>query len=89
MQNLQYPLLSLHVLQFMSAASLRNTSSTPASSTNSGESSENSPTEGSVTEIDVPIGQMLGQDFFWKYGGIVALLVEEETVVPGTPLQKP
>lgn len=72
----------------MSAASLRNISSTPASSTSSGESSENSLTEGSVTEIDVPIGQRLGQDFFWKYG-TVSLLVEEETVVPGTPLRKP
>lgn len=55
----------------MSAASLRSTSSTPASSTSSGE-----------------IGRTLRQDFFWKYGGTVSLLVEEETVAHGTPLRK-
>ena len=47
MQNPHYPLLSTNAVQFMSAPSLRSTSSTPASSTSSGESSENSPTEGS------------------------------------------
>ena len=47
------------VLQFMPAASLRSTSSSPASSTSSVESSENSPTEGPVAETDVPLGRTL------------------------------
>ena len=71
MQNPHYPLLSTNAVQFMSAASLRSTSSTPASSTSSGE-----------------IGRTLRQDFFWKYGGTVSLLVEKETVAHGTPLRK-
>lgn len=54
MQNPHYPLLSTNAVQFMSAASLRSTSSTPASSTSSGESSENSPTEGSVNRNRCP-----------------------------------
>ena len=41
-----------------------------------------------LTEIDVPIGRTLRQDFFWKHGGTVSLLVEEETVAHGTPLRK-
>ena len=71
MQNPHHPLLSTNAVQFMSAASLRSTSSTPASSTSSGE-----------------IGRTLRQDFFWKYGGTVSLLVEEETVAHGTSLRK-
>ena len=41
-----------------------------------------------LTEIDVPIGWTLRQDFFWKYGGTFSLLVEEEKVAHGIPLQK-
>ena len=41
-----------------------------------------------LTEIDVPIGRTLRQDFFWKYGGTVSLLVEEEAVAHGTPSRK-
>ena len=40
-----------------------------------------------LTEIDVPIGRTLRQDFFWKYGETVSLLVEEETVAHGTKLR--
>ena len=54
MQNLQYPLLSTNALQFMPAISLRSTSSSAASSTSTGESSENSPTEGSVDRNRCP-----------------------------------
>ena len=54
MQNPQYPLLSTNALQFMPATSLRSTSSSPASSTSTGESSENSPTEGSVNRNRCP-----------------------------------
>ena len=43
MQSLQYPFLSTNALQFMPATSLRSTSSS-ASSTSTGETSENSPT---------------------------------------------
>ena len=39
-----------------------------------------------LTEIDVPIGQTLRQDFFWKYGWTVSLSVEE-TVAHGTKLR--
>ena len=41
-----------------------------------------------LTEIDVPISRTLRQDFFWKYGGTVSLLVKEETVAHWTPLRK-
>ena len=41
-----------------------------------------------LTEIDALIGRTLRQDFFWKYGGTVSLLVEEETVAHGKPLLK-
>ena len=54
MQNPHYPLLSTNAVQFVSAASLRSTSSTPASSTSSGKSNENSPTEGSVNRNRCP-----------------------------------
>ena len=54
MQNPQYPLLSTNALQFMPAISLRSTSSLAASSTSTGESSKNSPTEGSVNRNRCP-----------------------------------
>ena len=54
MQNPQYLLLSTNALQFMPATSLRSTSSSPASSTSTDESSDNSPTEGCVNRNRCP-----------------------------------
>ena len=55
MQNPQYPLLSTNALQLMPVTSLRSSSSSPASSTSTGESSENSPTEASIDRNRCPI----------------------------------
>ena len=41
-----------------------------------------------LTETDVPIGRMLRQDFFWKYGRTASQLVKEETVAHGTLLRR-
>ena len=54
MHNPQYPVLSTNALQFTPAISPRSTSSSAASSTSTGESSENSPTEGSVNRNRCP-----------------------------------
>ena len=54
MQNPQYPLLSTNALQLMPVTSLRSRSSSPASSTSTGESSENSPTEASIDRNRCP-----------------------------------
>ena len=90
MQNPHYPLLSTNAIQFMSAASLRSTSSTPASSTSrvAAKAAKTVRPKDLLTENDVLIGRTLRHDFFWKYGGTVSLSVEEETVAHGTPLRK-
>ena len=54
MQNPQYPLLSTNALHFMPVTSLCSRSSSPASSTSTGERSENGPTEAAVNRNRCP-----------------------------------
>ena len=78
MQNPQYPLLSTNALQFMPATSLRSTSSLqPHLPQVPEKAAKTVRPKDLLTKIDVPIGRTLRQDFFWKYGGTVSLLVEQ------------
>ena len=66
LQNPQYPVLNTNVLQFIPAASLRSTSSSPASSTSTG---EKRPSEGPVNRNRCSNWSEAETRFFWKYRG--------------------
>ena len=87
MQNPQYPLLSTNALQFMPATSLHSTSSSAASSTSTGESSKNSPTEGSINRNRCPNSSDAETRFLLEiWRDSFPIIVEEEAVAHGTPL---